>query len=210
MNRAPAPLPRRLAEAAESSPALESLAAILRPLADALPDAPILRGAPLGHAAHPLMTDLPLGLWMSSTVLDLAGRGHARSADRLLGLGVLVSAPTALTGLADWRRGDDRVRPVGALHAVLNTGALALYTTSWLLRRNGHRGAGVATSLVAGAVTAASGYLGGHMVTVLGSPHEQKTDTTTPSPADAPAHVATEGRMHEGDGLPRAAGDRHA
>ena len=180
MDAVSTPLPRRLAEAAESSPALESLARVLAPVADAVTRPAgwraLLRGAPLGHAAHPLLTDLPIGLWMSSTVLDAVGTDDGRSADRLLGLGVLASAPVALTGLADWRRGGERVRRVGALHAVLNTGALALYAGSWLLRRRGRRGSGVALSLAAGACTAMSGYLGGHMVLVLGSPHEQTGD----------------------------------
>jgi hypothetical protein len=130
------------------------------------------------------MTDLPLGLWLSSSVLDLLGRDDGRSADRLLGLGILAAAPTAATGLADWRREGQRVRSVGALHALLNTGALALYSASWLLRRGGHRRAGVLTSLVAGTATAASGYLGGHMTLVLGSPHEQRAEA---GPPDRPA-----------------------
>jgi hypothetical protein len=179
------PLPRRLAEAAEVSPTLEAVARSLRTVADAVAEAPawrsLLRGAPVGHALHPALTDVPLGLWMSSSVLDLVGPDDGRSADRLLGAGILASAPTALTGLADWRRGGERVRRVGALHAVLNTGALALYSASWLLRRRGHRGGAVAVSLAAGVVTSISGYLGGHMILVLDSPYESTDDTWAPA-----------------------------
>ena len=180
MDPADAPLPRRLARAAETSSALDSLVAVLRPVADALDAAPrvsaVLGGAVAGHALHPPLTDVPLGLWLSSSVLDALGPDHGPSADRLLGLGILTAAPTALTGLADWRRGGQRVRRVGALHAALNSGALALYSTSWLLRRRGNRAAGVAASLVAGAAVAASGYLGGHMVLVLHSPGEPRAE----------------------------------
>jgi hypothetical protein len=176
MDAATTALPRRLADAAETSSALDALSALLRPAADAISASPrvsaLLRGAPVGHALHPPLTDVPIGLWLSSSVLDALGPDHRRSADRLLGLGILTAAPTALTGLADWHRAGDRVRRVGALHAVLNSGALALYSTSWVLRRRGHRGAGVAASLVASAAVAASGYLGGHMVLVLHSPDE--------------------------------------
>jgi hypothetical protein len=35
------------------------------PLKDAL------HGVPVGHPAHPPLTDLPIGLWMSAAVLDL-------------------------------------------------------------------------------------------------------------------------------------------
>jgi uncharacterized membrane protein len=173
-------LPRRLAEKAEASSTLGSLSDALRPAADLVTSPPglraVLRGEPLGHALHPLLTDLPIGLWVSSSVLDLLGRDDGQASDRLLGLGILAAAPTALSGLADWRRGGDRVRRVGALHAVLNSAALALYTGSWVLRRRDRRRAGVAVSLLAGALAGTSGYLGGHMVFVLGSPHEQVAD----------------------------------
>lgn len=77
-------------------------------------------------------------------------------------------------------RGEDRpVRRVGALHAALNSVALAMYTTSWLLRRRNRRAAGVAVSLAAGAALGASGYLGGHMVLVQRSPHDGSTDVHT-------------------------------
>ena len=180
MDTAATALPRRFADAAETSSTLDPLAAVLRPLARAISAAPgvssLLRGDAAGHALHPPLTDVPIGLWLSSSVLDALGPDHGPSADRLLGLGILAAAPTALSGLADWQRGGDRVQRVGALHAVLNSGALALYSTSWVLRRRGHRGAGVAASLVAGAAVAASGYLGGHMVLILHSPHEPDTD----------------------------------
>lgn len=192
--RSATPLPARLAQATEASPALDRVARVLTPVADNLVRRPklrsVLRGEPVGHAAHPTLTDLPIGLWVSSTVLDLVGPDDGRSADRLLGLGVLAAVPTALTGLADWREGGDRVRPVGALHAVLNTGALALYTGSWLLRRRGRRATGVAASLAAGALVGVSGYLGGHMVLALGSPGEQSVDLPTSADADDPESAA--------------------
>src|SRR5689334_19869787 len=88
-----APLPRRVATAAEESAALDPVARLLQPVADALSASPrlhdLLQGVPLGHAAHPLLTDLPIGLWVSSTTLDLVGPRDGRAADRLLGLGIL-------------------------------------------------------------------------------------------------------------------------
>lgn len=178
---APHPLPRRIATAVEGTTALDPVVRFLQPVADAIGSSPglrsLLRGRPLGHAAHPLLTDLPLGLWTSSTILDVCGPRDGRAADRLLGLGILSAAPAAMTGLVDWRQEDRPVRRVGALHAALNSVALAMYTTSWLLRRRNHRAAGVAVSLAAGAALGASGYLGGHMVLVQRSPHDDSTDT---------------------------------
>ncbi|WP_456844460.1 DUF2231 domain-containing protein [Cellulomonas sp. P5_C6] len=196
MNAAATALPRRLADAAETSSTLNSLTTVLRPLARALSGAPrvgsLLRGEALGHALHPPLTDVPIGLWLSSSVLDALGPDYGSSADRLLGLGILAAAPTALTGLADWQRGGDRVRRVGALHAALNSGALALYSTSWVLRRRGHRSAGVVSSLVAGAAVAASGYLGGHMVLVLHSPDEPDGEPVSGPPGGGTGRIDVE------------------
>lgn len=127
----------------------------------------LLNGEPIGHALHPLMTDLPIGLWISATTLDLVGgRDAERSADRLLGLGVLAAMPTALTGAADWFTGNQRVQRVGLVHAALNGVGLGMYATAYLLRRKGKRKAGRALVLAAGAVVGVSGYLGGHMTVV--------------------------------------------
>lgn len=150
----------------------------------------VLHGAPLGHAAHPLLTDAPIGLWVSATVLDLAGgEGARRAADRLLGLGVVAALPASVTGAADWAVSDRRTQRVGSVHALLNSVALGLYGTSWLLRRGGRRGPGIAVSLAAGGVLGVSGYLGGHMVSRLGAP---------PRTASGPAEPAPRGHLTEG------------
>lgn len=123
-----------------------------------------LRGDALGHALHPLLTDLPLGAWMSATVLDLTGHGGVRPAARvLLGTGLLGALPTAATGMVEWRATSDRPRRVGVAHAALNTLALGLYCGSLAARRRGRGGAGIALALAGGALTTAGGYLGGHL-----------------------------------------------
>jgi uncharacterized membrane protein len=119
----------------------------------------------LGHALHPLLTDLPLGCWFGAGLLDtLGGRSHRDSAQRLVGLGVLFAVPTALTGLSDWATVRDRgASRVGGLHAVLNGLAVGSYLWSWSLRRRQHGVRGVAVSLVGASASWASGYLGGHL-----------------------------------------------
>jgi len=42
----------------------------------------VLRGEWLGHAVHPLLTDVVLGTWTSASVLDLFGGGATRPRQR--------------------------------------------------------------------------------------------------------------------------------
>lgn len=126
--------------------------------------AALLRGDWLGHAIHPLMTDLVLGSWTSATVLDLFG--GARSSDaaqRLIGTGLLAVAPTAWTGWAEWSGAGPRDKRVGLVHAGANAVAIGLYAASYLARRRGRRGTGITLSLAGAAVSGVGGYLGSHL-----------------------------------------------
>ncbi len=135
----------------------------------------MLRGHSIGHPLHPLLTDLPLGLWLGTGVLDVfGGRASHDAADTLLCLGNVAALPTIAAGLADWRTGDQPIRRVGLVHAGLNATGLALYAASWRLRRRGHRGAGVALSMAGGMTMIVSGYLGGHLSFQLRSPRDDR------------------------------------
>lgn len=129
-----------------------------------------LSGAWLGHALHPLLTDLPIGFWMSAVTLDLLGGEDAEDgADLLLGLGNLSALGTAATGLADWSDSNDSAQKrVGVFHGLANTAGLALMAGSWLARRSGARGAGKTLGLLGIGVASASAYLGGHLVFARG------------------------------------------
>lgn len=152
----------------EANPSLDAGAAALEPLADALVSRPavrrLLQGRALGHALHPLLTDVPIGAWLSATVLDLTGGEASRqAAQRLVGVGILAALPTAVTGLAEWASTDGGARRVGVAHALSSSLALALCTASWQARRRDRHTTGQQLSLAAGAVVALSGYLGGHL-----------------------------------------------
>jgi uncharacterized membrane protein len=113
-----------------------------------------------------MLTDFPLGLWMSGTLLDLVGGAESRRGARtLVGLGVLMALPTALTGVAEWAAIEaPRDRRTGLVHAGVNTLALGLYATSWLARVRGRGGVALA---VAGGLTATiGGFFGGHLTEV--------------------------------------------
>lgn len=158
-----------LAEKLEGVTALDPAVRAVRPLADALVADPIrrdlLRGAWLGHALHPLLTDVPIGFWTSAVVLDLlGGRGARPAAQRLVGLGVLAAGPTAVTGWAEWSGTGQREQRVGVVHAVSNIVALGLFAGSWRARRADHHLRGAALGLVASSALGAGGFLGGHLV----------------------------------------------
>lgn len=126
----------------------------------------LLSGTPLGHPLHPLLVTVPIGSWTGAMVLDLLQ--HKDSARTLVGLGALSAVPTAVSGLNDWRSTSGAEQRVGVLHAGLNTLALGFYTASWLARRRGHHGLGVALTLPGMAVLGTSGWLGGHLSYALG------------------------------------------
>jgi nitrite reductase/ring-hydroxylating ferredoxin subunit/uncharacterized membrane protein len=124
----------------------------------------LLSGTWLGHPLHPPLTDLVVGAWTSSLVLDAVGGSRGRAAaDRLVGLGVLAAVPTALAGLADAADLSGPTRRTAALHALGNSTALGLYGLSWLARREGRRGTGRTLSVLGFGLAASSAWLGGHL-----------------------------------------------
>lgn len=147
-------------------PAVGAVGRVTRPLADS-PVATVLRGDWMGHALHPSLTDLPLGLWTSASVLDLVGGVGARpAARRLLGIGLLAAGPTALSGWAEWQRSGQSAQRVGIVHAALNVTAVGLYAGSWGARRSGKHGLGVTLSALGAGAASVAGYLGGHLALV--------------------------------------------
>lgn len=123
-----------------------------------------LSGSWLGHQLHPMATDLPIGAWTMASALDLTGGETTRdAAQRLVGIGVLTSAPAALSGASDWSETYGKDQRVGLIHAVGNAAATSLQVTSWMVRRNGRHKLGAGLSLLGLASTLSSAYLGGHL-----------------------------------------------
>ncbi|MFS0886938.1 DUF2231 domain-containing protein [Aeromicrobium sp. 179-A 4D2 NHS] len=160
----------RLARSVESASVLDPVVRAINPAAQALIGSEgrrrLLQGDWLGHAVHPLMTDLPIGFWTSATVLDLVGSEQSRpGARKLVGLGVLSAVPTAITGWAEWASvSRPQERRVGVVHAVSNAAAIAAYAASWRARARGEHARGRNLALVGAAVASAGGFLGGHLV----------------------------------------------
>jgi uncharacterized membrane protein len=143
-----------------------SLASLLRV---AIPDGghrrALLGGSWLGHALHPLLTDVPIGAWTSSLILDFAGgRSAEHAADLLVGVGIAAVAPTAASGWSDWSEPlTPEQRRVGLVHAGVNIAAASLFSVSLMRRREGRRAAAKLLSVTGAGALAVGGYLGAHL-----------------------------------------------
>ncbi|MBV8301799.1 MAG: Rieske 2Fe-2S domain-containing protein [Candidatus Dormibacteraeota bacterium] len=123
----------------------------------------LLSGTFLGHALHPVLTDLPVGFWTSAVLLDIVG-GDDDAVDVLLAAGNVSALATAATGLADWSDSYGPPRRAGLVHAALNGGALLAFSTALAVRRAGARRTGTGIALAGSAFATLSAYLGGDLV----------------------------------------------
>lgn len=155
----------RSLEGAEAlDPATSALGTVADAVVPAGPVEDLLTGRWQGHAAHPFLTDLPIGFWTSTSVLDIVGgRAGRKAADRLLALGLLSALPTVATGLAEWKGARPSEQRVGVVHAAANGVGLALYSASYVARKRGRRVRGVAYALAGMGAATIGGYLGGHL-----------------------------------------------
>jgi nitrite reductase/ring-hydroxylating ferredoxin subunit/uncharacterized membrane protein len=165
----------------------------------------------VGHPIHPALSDLPIGLWTGVMVLDAMDRNPAPrhgidAAGMLSAAGILAAGATALTGLTDWTVSNDEDRRVGLLHGLLNTVALGLQGASLGTRMAGRRSTASALGAASLTVTAAAGYLGGHLVFTKGVMVNRVAWTIGPRrwtralqeadlPDDSPTAVEAEGRQ---------------
>jgi uncharacterized membrane protein len=139
-----------------------------------------LRGLP-GHPLHPPLTDATIGMFVLAAGLavigslggieDAAGKGCWLA---LIG-GLIVAAPTATTGFADWIQlewGSDRWR-TATLHMTAMVTAVILFAlAAWLQHRGYERGdvttGGLVFSVLGLVALTAGGWLGGTLVFVHG------------------------------------------
>ena len=116
-----------------------------------------LHGVPLGHPLHPMLVQLPVGTWLSASLMD-AWPGNETASRRLVLTGLAASVPAALAGTADWPELHEQQMRVGLVHALANTAAIALYAASAAIPARGR-----ALRLAGLAAVAAGGFLGGHL-----------------------------------------------
>jgi uncharacterized membrane protein len=129
-----------------------------------------------GHPIHPMLVGIPIGLFVFALVADLASRVDGTSdawpivALYCIGggiVGALLAAPFGLIDLLSIE--DERAKKVGISHMVINLCVVALFIINFILRL---QGAGDTTpfvlTLIGIGLLLVSGWLGGHMVFVLG------------------------------------------
>lgn len=196
-----------LHELAERIGAIEALDPLAKPLGKAVrklvPPGPVkdaLSGTWLGHALHPLLTDVPIGTWTSAGLLDLLGGEDAEdAADLLVGAGIAAALPAVITGYTEWadsEMGDPSVRRMGIVHAASNATALGLYIASLAARRSGARSRGKLLGLAGAGALGAGGFLGGHLSYAKGV----GVDTTAFEPdPEGWTEVARAGEPAEGE-----------
>jgi uncharacterized membrane protein len=138
----------------------------------------LLHGVP-GHPAHPPLTDATIGMFVLASALVVLGKlGVAPSKTgpaawlALLG-GLVVAAPTAVTGFADWitiEWGSPRWR-TATIHLSVMVAAVCLYGIAAWLQWPGYRDGRITTGGLALAIAgfvalSAGGWFGGAIVFV--------------------------------------------
>ncbi len=151
----------------DNETAVDSIAGAMDDIVEAIP-APtksFLKGDWLGHPLHPMLTDLPIGFWTSSWLLDIfGGRRSRRVATAFVGLGIASAAPTIAAGLVEFSTLEGRhKRDTGVFHMVANAIGTLLYTLSFVARLRGRRGRGIALGMLAAGAMTVGGYLGGEL-----------------------------------------------
>jgi nitrite reductase/ring-hydroxylating ferredoxin subunit len=161
---------------------LRALAERVQPLVTSLlagagrPVRNLLHGTILGHPLHAVITDVPVGAWTVTAILDaveVAGGPANASGDAALAIGLAGALAASASGWADWSDTHDDPRALGLAHALVNGVAALGYVASLALRRSGRRRAGLLTGFAAYGIVGAGAYLGGELSfgLLLGAKH---------------------------------------
>ncbi|MBX6752152.1 MAG: Rieske 2Fe-2S domain-containing protein [Micromonosporaceae bacterium] len=122
----------------------------------------LLHGVWLGHPIHPIVVLVPIGSWLSASLLDVLRINH-KAPTALVGAGSAGAVAAAITGLNDWSSLTREQRRTGLVHATVNTIALGLQVASLAARRRGDLRTARWLSYAGLATVGFGGYLGGHL-----------------------------------------------
>jgi uncharacterized membrane protein len=145
-----------------------------------------------GHPIHPMLIVFPLGLFIMAVLADIAYMitGHSSFAAVAywdIAGGIVGGLVAAVFGLIDWLAipAKTRAKSVGLYHGLGNVVVVALFAVSWLTRRpvEAHVPSLAASVLgiVAVALGAVTGWLGGELVDRLGVGVDEGANLDAPS-----------------------------
>jgi uncharacterized membrane protein len=163
----------------------------------------LIRGWP-GKPSHPPLTDASIGAYTVGVAMLVAGKLGLQDRQMAYGSliaisgGLVLAAPTALTGLLDWlqlEKGTPR-RTTATIHLVTMVTATLVFAGAWLAQRPGYvhgkiETLGLALGLAAEALLAIGGYIGGALVfaygvRVIGRPGAPLRDALVPGRLEPP------------------------
>jgi len=165
MPTAPAPVTdvvERIENAGPLDPVVKTVRTVINKVLGPQVVRDALNGVWLGHPAHPMFTDVPIGAWVSAGVLDVVP-GTGPAASTLIAAGCAAAVPTAATGLADWVQLHPQQQRIGLVHAATNIIGLGFYGASLAARMSGRSMRGKALGYAGLGVVLVGGYLGGHL-----------------------------------------------
>jgi uncharacterized membrane protein len=145
----------------------------------------------LGHAIHQMLIPYPLALLTTAIVFDVI---HLVSGNALwatisfwmIAAGIIGGLAAAVFGVIDWTAipRNTRAKGIGAKHGIGNVVMVALFAVSWLLRRDTPGDPGtmaMGLSLVGGAISLYTAWLGGELVDRLGVAVDDGANLNAPS-----------------------------
>jgi uncharacterized membrane protein len=132
-----------------------------------------------GHAVHPMLIPIPLGMFIGTLVFDLLyvitdDPQYATVSFFMIATAVVGGVLAIATGAIDFGAipKGTRAKRVGTVHAIGNDIVVALFAGSWLLRLgpDDHAPSALALALtfVGAALSFMTGWLGGELVERLG------------------------------------------
>jgi uncharacterized membrane protein len=140
----------------------------------------LLRGTP-GHPLHPPLTDATIGIYTFATIaavlsaLGIAEEGAAKGWALALVVGLVVTAPTAITGLIDWVKieGGTPLKRTATSHLIAMVSATVFFLlaalTGYSEGMDGVVGSGaLILTLIAFGLLTLGGWLGGAIVFTYG------------------------------------------
>jgi uncharacterized membrane protein len=149
----------------------------------------LVKGSP-GKPLHPPLTDASIGAYTLGVAALIAGAAGlqppqmAHAALIGISVGLLLAAPTAITGLLDWLDlpRDTPARTTATIHLVVMVTTTVLFLLTWLAQRPGYNEDEVRTlALVLGIIAEtgliAGGNIGGANVFVYGIRVLKRPDT---------------------------------